>query len=340
MRTGELFILGFRGLEIPQWLLQFEKQFGLGGVILFDYNCQSKTYENNIQNPQQVKELCNKISALPSRPLIFVDQEGGKVRRLKESKGFAALPSALKMNTLPENERKRFLQSSFKELRQLGIDFNFAPVIDLNFNPANPDIGVHERSFSAVASEVELNTKLVNDAGLEHNLGLCLKHYPGLGGATANSHTDLTDLSDSINENQLDLFYKWGKQISGEAILISHGIVKQWDKILPVSMSKKALDHLRSRLPEALLISDDMQMQGLLKKLSSFESHIQGIKAGLDMLCIGNNLIAEDGDVLKSAVQLTTQKDLHPQLQKSIARVQQRKNKFKQSPSLDTVLSV
>lgn len=329
MRTGELFILGFRGLEIPDWLLQFENQCGLGGVILFDYNCQTKTYENNIHNPQQVKELCGKISALPSRPLIFIDQEGGKVRRLKEAKGFAALPSAFKMNLLPENERKVFLQNSFKELRSLGIDYNFAPVIDINFNPQNPDIGVHERSFSALAQDVDSNTQLVNAAGLENNLGLCLKHYPGLGGATTNSHTDLTDLSESISDIQLELFYKWGKKISGEAVLISHGIVKQWDENQPVSMSKKALDHLRSKLPDALFISDDMQMQGLLKTLSSFESHIQGFKAGLDMLCIGNNLIAEDGAVAKSAEQLTQESELHPQLKKSIDRVQQRKQKFK-----------
>lgn len=329
MRIGELFILGFRGLEIPSWLKDFESRFGLGGVILFDYNCQTKTYENNVQSPQQVKELCERISALSSRPLIFVDQEGGKVRRLKESKGFAALPSALKINQLPEAERKILLQSSFKELRYLGIDFNFAPVIDLNFNPLNPDIGVHERSFSAVPAEVEFNTELVNFAALENNLGLCLKHYPGLGGAITNSHTDLTDLSDSIEETQLALFYKWGKIISGECILISHGIVKQWDATLPTSMSKKSLGVLRTRLPDALFISDDMQMQGLLKTLSSQESHVKGLTAGLDLLCIGNNLIAEDEAVIKSAEQLLGMTAYQEQFFKSIERVQLRKKKFK-----------
>lgn len=329
MRTGELFILGFRGLDIPEWLLQFEKQFGLGGVILFDYNCQTKTYENNVQSPAHLKELCEKISALPSRPLIFIDQEGGKVRRLKESKGFAALPSAFKLNSLPISERKLILQNSFKELRSLGIDFNFAPVIDLNFNPLNPDIGAHERSYSAIASEVETNIRLVHQAAVDNNLGLCLKHYPGLGGATTNSHTELTDLSDCIDQTQLDLFFKWGKEISGESVLISHGLVKQWDDHLPASMSKMILEQLRIKLPESLFISDDMQMQGLLKKLSSFESHIQGIKAGLDMLCIGNNLIAEDGAVAESAKQLATMTELYPQLQKSMARVHSRKKKFK-----------
>ena len=329
MRIGELFILGFRGLEIPSWLTQFENRFGLGGVILFDYNCQTKTYDNNVQSPQQVQDLCGKISELPSRPLIFIDQEGGKVRRLKESKGFAPLPSAFKINLLPETERKILLQNSFKELRALGIDFNFAPVIDINFNPLNPDIGVHERSFSALAADVEFNTKLVHQAALENNLGLSLKHYPGLGGATANSHTDLTDLSDSINDSQLELFYKWGQVISGESVLISHGIVKQWDENLPTSMSKKSLAALRAKLPDALFISDDMQMQGLLKKLTSQEAHIQGLKAGLDMLCIGNNLIAEDGEVTKSAEQLLKMSDYETQFYNSIERVQMRKKKFK-----------
>ena len=88
-RVGELFILGFNGKSIPPWLREFERRFGLGGAILFDYDCKSRKYENNIYSPGQVTELCLEISNLPSRSLLFVDQEGGKVRRLKDGLGFA-----------------------------------------------------------------------------------------------------------------------------------------------------------------------------------------------------------------------------------------------------------
>ena len=81
--------------------------------------------------------------------------------------------------------------------------------------------------------------------------------------------------------------------LPGQAILVSHGIVAQWEPGRPVSMSARALGALRGRLPEVLLISDDLQMQGLQRVLSTHEACVQGIQAGLDVLLIGNNLLDE-----------------------------------------------
>jgi beta-N-acetylhexosaminidase len=92
-KIGEMFMLGFRTPEIPEWLHFFASEFALGGVILFDYDVTIKKYERNIFDKAQVKKLCKEIHALPSRPLIYVDQEGGKVRRLKDKYGFPPLPS-------------------------------------------------------------------------------------------------------------------------------------------------------------------------------------------------------------------------------------------------------
>ena len=89
MRIGELFILGFFGKTVPAWLEQFAARYGLGGAILFDYSCRTQQYDNNIESPEQVQLLCAQIAALPSGPMVFIDQEGGLVRRLKESRGFA-----------------------------------------------------------------------------------------------------------------------------------------------------------------------------------------------------------------------------------------------------------
>src|SRR5437762_7719296 len=94
MPVGELFILGFFGKTIPAWLREFAARYGLGGVILFDYSCQTQKYDNNIESPEQVQRLCGEISGLPSHPMVFIDQEGGLVRRLKDGRGFKALPRA------------------------------------------------------------------------------------------------------------------------------------------------------------------------------------------------------------------------------------------------------
>ncbi|MGK5082592.1 glycoside hydrolase family 3 N-terminal domain-containing protein [Bdellovibrionota bacterium FG-1] len=294
LRVGKLFILGFRGTQIPSWLLEFEKKFGLGGVILFDYNCQTRTYQNNIESPAQVRKLCAEISQLPSRPLLFIDQEGGNVRRLKEKLGFAPFPSAKVFNGLSADERKKLAENSFAELRALGFDYNLAPVIDIDYNPESPDIGKVERSFSDSASEVQFCAETFDLAARKAGLKLCLKHFPGIGGARTNSHEELTDLSGTIMNEQLELFYRLGTAVVGRAILVSHGIVRDWDAKFPVSMSPSGIGRLRERLPDALLLSDDLQMQGLQKILPSPQACIQGIRAGLDRLILGNNLMSED----------------------------------------------
>src|ERR1700712_4854462 len=104
MQIGELFILGFFGKTIPAWLREFAERYGLGGVILFDYSWQTQKYDNNIESPEQVRRLCSEISRLPSSPMVFIDQEGGLVRRLKDSRGFKPLPSAREFNHLTSKE--------------------------------------------------------------------------------------------------------------------------------------------------------------------------------------------------------------------------------------------
>jgi len=163
MQVGELFILGFFGKTIPPWLREFAARFGLGGVILFDYSVRTRQYGNNIESPAQVRALCAEISALPSAPMVFIDQEGGLVRRLKEARGFSPLPSARDFNRLTTAEKRSILTASFNELRELGIRFNFAPVIDVDSNPDNPNIGRIKRAFSADIGEVEANALLMSE---------------------------------------------------------------------------------------------------------------------------------------------------------------------------------
>src|SRR3954463_5995140 len=140
MQIGELFILGFFGKTVPAWLQKFADQYGLGGGILFDYSCQTRQYDNNIETPEQVRRLCEEIASLPSRPMVFIDQEGGLVRRLKESRGFAPLASAREFNRLDAQEKRDILAASFNEMRRLGIAYDFAPVIDVDYNAGNPNI--------------------------------------------------------------------------------------------------------------------------------------------------------------------------------------------------------
>lgn len=301
MRVGELFILGFFGKSVPDWLKQFAARYGLGGVILFDYSCRTQAYDNNIESPEQVRQLCAEISALPSAPLVFIDQEGGLVRRLKESRGFAPLPSAKEFNYLAPEQKRAILTASFAEMRRLGIHYDFAPVIDIDYNPDNPNIGRIKRSYSADIAEVRTNALLADEVAREHGIGLCLKHFPGIGGANVDSHQDFMDISGSLRSEQEELFYALAPGMSGNAVLVSHAIVRQWDPDRPMSLSPAGLGRLRGRLPDTLLITDDMQMQGLQKALGTQEASLQSLKAGIDMLCIGNNLIDQEQEMCGTA---------------------------------------
>jgi beta-N-acetylhexosaminidase len=127
MRVGELFILGFFGKVVPAWLREFAGRYGLGGVILFDYSCQTRQYDNNIDVPEQVRRLCGEISALPSQPMVFIDQEGGLVRRLKEGRGFRPLPSAKEFNALPPADRLAQSDKAWTPFRPMPLIAPFFP---------------------------------------------------------------------------------------------------------------------------------------------------------------------------------------------------------------------
>jgi beta-N-acetylhexosaminidase len=329
MQVGELFILGFLGKTVPDWLREFAARFGLGGVILFDYSVRTRQYDNNIDSAEQVRALCAEIARLASSPLVFIDQEGGLVRRLKDTRGFVPLPSAKDFNLLPPEVKRTILAASLHELRTLGIRYNFAPVIDVDYNPDNPNIGRIKRSYSADIAEVEANALLMSELAREARVGLCLKHYPGIGGANVDSHQDFMDISHALRPEQEALFYKLAPKMFGDAVLVSHAIVAQWDRENPATLSPAAIGRLRARLPETLLITDDMQMQGLQKALGTRAASLRSIAAGIDMVCIGNNLLDQEAEMagIAEAVERGLREEtlLAAAIGRSIARVQERK---------------
>lgn len=322
-RVGEHFMLGFRGLSLPEWLAEFAREFALGGVLLFDRDLQQGGLRN-VESPAQLRALTDEVHALPGRPLVFVDQEGGKVRRLKAAAGFCELPSARAFAALPEREARALAEASCTEMKRLGIDFDLAPVVDLDTNPDNPNIGRIERSFSADPSEVARCTRIFADAARAVGLGLCLKHYPGLGGARTDSHLALTDLSGLVSRDQEELFYALVSDLPGQAALFSHGFVREWDEARPVSISAAAVARFRARRPDALLVTDDLQMQGLQGAATTADAVFAALDAGLDLLCIGNNLLAQSGECIGIARALAERVGQDPALASKLAASRER----------------
>jgi beta-N-acetylhexosaminidase len=214
-------------------------------------------------------------------------------------------------------------------MRRLGIHYDFAPVIDVDYNPDNPNIGKIKRSYSADIAEVEANALLASEVARTQRVGLCLKHFPGIGGALVDSHQEFMDISDALRPEQEELFYSLAPRTFGDAVLVSHAIVRQWDEDRPMTLSAAGIRRLRQRLPDTLLVTDDMQMQGLQKALGTREASLHALKAGMDMLCIGNNLIDQEQEMAGTAEYISecmgdgTLSD--SALEQSIARVGRRK---------------
>jgi beta-N-acetylhexosaminidase len=323
-QVGQLFVLGFRGTSLADWVRRFEAEFGLGGAILFDADVEQGGAVRNVENPTQLRTLCAEIHQLPSRPLIFVDQEGGSVRRLKSERGFAPLPSAEEFNRLPEPTRYALARASYGEMAEIGIDFNLAPVVDLNTNPQNPGIGRLGRSFSSDPEEVRRNLAILGKAAREAGLRLCLKHFPGLGGATSDSHDELTDITGRVSDAQLRLFTDCWQALPGRAILLSHGIMREWDSESPVSVSQAAVSALRASAESALLITDDLQMRGMQLRYGTLQAALRAVRAGVDLLCIGNNQRAYETEGFEAARELARCVRTDPALRENVARATRR----------------
>ncbi|WP_159728632.1 glycoside hydrolase family 3 N-terminal domain-containing protein [Methylosinus sp. Ce-a6] len=324
---GELFLLGFRTPHVAPWMRDFARDYGLGGVILFDYDCIDRKYERNIFSPAQVKALCEEIHALPSRPLIFIDQEGGKVRRLKEERGFRPLPSARQFGRMTALERLEALRPAYVELRELGIDADLAPVVDLDIDPDSPDIGSAQRSFSADPQIVEECVAALVEVARSTGLKLCLKHFPGTGGAKVDPHDHVMDLSDSLTDTQVKVFETLAPR--APMVLFSHGIVNQWEQDTPCCLSSVAVRKYRQWAPDAVILTDDLQMQGVQKLMTTGEASLCALRAGVDFILIGNNMKDEQEDSARYATDLleACEKDdtLRDNARAAIARIRRLK---------------
>ncbi|MFK8104579.1 MAG: glycoside hydrolase family 3 protein [Saprospiraceae bacterium] len=294
---GQMVMIGFRGMEVdsvsPKIITQIEKDF-VGGIILFDYDLVKKSPRRNIKSPTQVKKLITALQQKSKTPLwVAVDQEGGKVNRLKAKYGFPKIASAKYLGQLDNlDSTKHYALLNAYNLQTLGFNLNFAPVVDLDLNPKNPVIGKYERSYSDQSATVIKHAQAwikVHDS-----LGVLstLKHFPGHGSSDADSHEGFTDISAYWQAEELQPFEVLSKIEPPIGIMTAHVFNRQLDSIFPATLSKKVIHTiLRDNWKfEGLIFSDDLQMKAV-NKLYDFKTIVKNsILAGVDVLVFGNNL--------------------------------------------------
>jgi beta-N-acetylhexosaminidase len=295
VQIGQMLMVGFRGLDVNDnsAIIQDIKNRHIGGVILFDRDVPGRTDIRNIKYPAQLKNLTAKLqSAAEHHLLIAIDQEGGRVCRLKPVRGFPQTKSAQYLgqaNDLSLTNREALKIS--KTLSEAGINLNLAPVVDLNINPDNPVIGNLERSFSADAEIVTNHAAEFIKAHRKVGILCALKHFPGHGSSTQDSHKGLTDVTKTWTEKELVPYQELIDQGLADIIMTAHVYNAELDHQYPATLSKAIITGvLRDRLNyDGVVISDDMQM-GAITDHYGFETAIElAVKAGVDIILIANN---------------------------------------------------
>src|SRR5271169_4071864 len=261
------FMLGFDGDSLP-------------GVVL---------YKRNFASAHGLRELTLAIRLAAGRPvLIGIDQEGGTRFALREP--FAAWPSAAELGRLGDVESvEQVARAIAKELRAVGCNLNFAPMLDLHVNSESPV--TKDRSFGSVP-EIVARMGAAFDRGLRSGGVLsCAKHFPGHGDAAVDPHLDLPVFAGTMEYLESAELIPFAAAVASGVPLVmtAHILLPQIDPENPASLSRKMIDGvLRRRLRfDGVILADDLGMGAIAKRYGPGEAAVQTLRAGTDvaMLC-------------------------------------------------------
>ncbi len=294
-----MLLVGFRGLTIAaaaQTVADI-RQRGLGGVVLFDYDTPTGAYGRNIASPAQLKALVAGLRAAASIPLLVaVDEEGGQVDRMAARYGFPATVSEAALGARDDTaDTRRRAATIGATLAGVGIDLDLAPVVDVDVNPKNPIIGALGRSFSPDPAVVT-RQGLAYLAGLhDAGVGGTLKHFPGHGSSTGDTHLGWVDVTGTWSAMELDPFRAIIAAGAADAVLVAHVFDAKLDPIYPASLSQRVIGGiLRDQLGfSGVVISDDLQMAALRSRFDDPTIVERAILAGTDILTIANEQVYE-----------------------------------------------
>jgi beta-N-acetylhexosaminidase len=265
---------GFAGLTAPDWVLRWVER-GLGGVVLFG---------QNIDEPRQVRELTSSLHAEREDLLVATDEEGGDVTRLEARQG-SSYPGNWALGVVDDVELTEAVAASIAaELATVGVNFDFAPVADVNSNPDNPVIGI--RSFGGepalVARHVAAFVTGLQGAGVAG----CAKHFPGHGDTSRDSHLELPVVEGSVTE-ALEPF-RAAIAAGVRSIMTAHVLVPSLDDEQATLSPRILHELLREDLGFAgVAITDALEMRAVSATVGIEEGAVRALAAGADALCLG-----------------------------------------------------
>ena len=299
-KIGQMILAGISGTTMDANTKKLVNQFHIGGIIF---------YKNNFNTPAQTIQLVNQLKTENSSRLplfLSTDQEGGRVTRLPG--GLTNFPTNEQIGKVNNREFSYKIGTLLgRELKEFGLNLDFAPVLDINSNPNNPVIG--DRSFGN-------NLEIVSELGIQTMKGIqsqnvisTIKHFPGHGDTSVDSHLDLPIVNKSLKElKELELIpFERAIDDGADVVMVAHILLPKLDKTNPASMSKAIMtDLLRDQLSfNGVIITDDMTMGAITEHFDIGKAAVESVKAGSDIILVGHNYnnVVEIISSLKTAVQ-------------------------------------
>ncbi|MDD2894446.1 MAG: glycoside hydrolase family 3 N-terminal domain-containing protein [Aliarcobacter sp.] len=291
---SKMVVLGFNGETVNSNDEVYKNiKAGLGGVILFDKDPNDKKKVKNVRNKEQLSRLTSSLQAISKQKLLIsIDQEGGIVQRLKSSDGFVNTPKAIDVAQKGESFAKEAYGLLAKDLKQSGINADFAPVVDLAINKENKVIVTRGRSFGESSKDVIKYSSIFVDELKKQKIISVLKHFPGHGSSLSDSHLGFVDISNTWSPKELEPYKYFIQNNRVDMIMTAHVYNKNLDKNYPATLSTEINTKLlRNKLGyEGVLISDDLQMQAISKHYDLKETLTLAINSGVNMLLFANQL--------------------------------------------------
>jgi beta-N-acetylhexosaminidase len=277
--AGQLFMVGIPGLSLDAEARDFLGEYTPGGVVLF---------KRNVESARQLRRLVADVKAIGAgvAPLVAIDHEGGRVHRLPRP--FTHFPPALAVAAAGPTVARRVGQAMGRELASVGIDLDFAPVLDVWTNPRNRVIG--DRAFGTTPAAAARGALALARGLAEAGVVPCGKHFPGHGATTGDSHHVLPRVARPRRELERIDLVPFRRAIAARipTLMTAHVVYPGLDPRFPATLSRRiSHDLLRRRLGfRGVLFSDDLEMQAVAGKRAIERTATGALAAGCDMLLV------------------------------------------------------
>ena len=330
LKIGQMIMMGFSGTSVDTTGSFYKdiRDGKTGGISIYEPNLRATHTGANL------RALIDTLQAAsPIQLFTAITQEGGLVNRLKTKYGFPPLPSAEYLGKLDNVDSTRFYaEQTATLLYSLGINVNFAPVLDV-YKADNPVLGSRQRTYSANTAVIVRHARQVVLAHDRHHVITALKHFPGHGSSTADSHLGLTDVSATWRKDELKPYRQLMKEGLARSVMTAHIVNFRLDMHgYPATLSHSVITSmLREKLGfNGVVFSDDMNMKAISAEYGMKESIERAINAGVDVLLFSGRRdgasYGDAADIVTLILQLVKEGRVTPErINQSYRRIMQLK---------------